>query len=280
MSELRVRQPQFADGMWYNASATQLATEVQGYLDDAPATVEMGDIIGLVAPHAGLRFSGHVAGAGFAQLTGPYDNVVLIGPDHRGVAFGQIATPDVDTWLTPLGDIPVNRDFLQALQDECPIHFLGADREHSLEIELPFLQLKLNNFNLIPLMMGSQTPSTCRQLARALTEVIQSNRFGSVLLAASSDLSHFFDDDTARQLDHETIQLILGMDGDSLADRAESGRHRNEPLACGAGPIATVMHTAQALGATRTTLIKYATSADVHPDKSRVVGYAAMVFSK
>jgi len=280
MTELRVRQPQFADGMWYSATATQLGTEVQGYLDDAPAGLDLHDIVGLVAPHAGLRFSGHVAGAGFAQLTSTYDNVVLIGPDHRGTAFGQVATPDVDTWLTPLGDIPVNRDFLQTLQDELPLHFLGADHEHSLEIELPFLQTKLKNFNLIPLMMGSQTMSTCRQLARALTEVIQSKQFGPVLLVASSDLSHFFDDDTARQLDHETIQLMLDMDADSLADHAESGRNRNEPLACGAGPIATVIHTSQALGATRATLIKYATSADVHPDKSRVVGYAAVAFSK
>ena len=280
MSELRVRQPQFADGMWYSATATQLETEVQGYLDDAPAGMELGEIVGLVTPHAGLRFSGHVAGASVAQLTGTYDNVVLIGPDHRGAAFGQVATPDVDAWLTPLGDTPVNRDFLQALQDEFPLHFLGADHEHSLEIELPFLQMKLHNFNLIPLMMGSQTPSTCRQLGRALAEVIQSNRFGKVLLVASSDLSHFFDDDTARQLDHETIQFMLDMDGDSLADHAELGRSQNKPLACGAGPVATVIHTAQALGATQATLIKYATSADVHPDKSRVVGYAAVVFSK
>jgi AmmeMemoRadiSam system protein B len=280
MSELRVRQPQFADGAWYSAIASQLEIEVQGYLDDAPANTELGDIVGLVAPHAGYRFSGHVAGAGFAQLTGTYDNVVLIGPDHRGVAFGQLATPDVDAWLTPLGDIPVNHDFLQAIQDELPLHFLGADQEHSLEIELPFLQMKLNNFNLIPLMMGSQTLSTCRQLAQALTDVIQSNQFGSVLLVASSDLSHFFDDDTARQLDQETIQFMLNMDGDSLADHAELGRQQNKPLACGAGAMATVMHTAQALGATQATLIKYATSADAHPDKSRVVGYAAVTFSK
>jgi hypothetical protein len=280
MSEIRVRQPRFADDMWYSARAGQLEAEVQGYLADAPVTVEMGHIVGLVVPHAGLRFSGHVAGAGFAQLTGTYNNVVLIGPDHRGTAFGQIATPDVDAWLTPLGDIPVNRNFLQALQDELPLHFLGADQEHSLEIELPFLQLTLNNFSLVPLMMGSQTPSICRQLAGALAQIIQSNQFGPTLLVASSDLSHFFDNDTARRLDRETIQFILNMDGDSLAGHVEAGHNRNEPLACGAGPIATVIHTAQALGATQATLIKYATSADVHPDKSRVVGYAAVVFSK
>jgi hypothetical protein len=266
--------------MWYSAAAAQLETEIQGYLSDAPANLEGGDIVGLVVPHAGLRFSGHVAGAGFAQLTGTYDNVVLIGPDHRGAAFGQIATPDVEAWLTPLGDIPVNRNFLAALQDELPLHYLGSDHEHSLEIELPFLQVVLKQFHLIPLMMGSQTPSICRQLAQALTEIIQSKQFGSTLLVASSDLSHFFDNNTARQLDQKTLQFILAMDGDSLADHVEGGRSRNEPLACGAGPIATVIHTATALGANQASLIKYATSADAHPDKSRVVGYAAVIFSK
>ncbi len=280
MSDLRVRQPQFADGMWYSAAASQLEESVQRYLDAAPTDLELGDIVGLVAPHAGHRFSGHVAGAGFGQLNKSYDNVILIGPDHRGAAFGQLATPDADAWLTPLGDIPVNRDFLQALENELPLHYLPVDREHALEIELPFLQMRLKDFSLIPLMMGSQTPSTCRQLAQALADVIQSNPFGPVLLVASSDLSHFFDDDTARQLDHDTLQLMLALDGDSLAGRAETGRNQGEPLACGAGPVAVVIHTATALGANRATLIKYATSADIHPDKSRVVGYAAVAFSK
>ncbi|MBN1219635.1 MAG: AmmeMemoRadiSam system protein B [Anaerolineae bacterium] len=281
MSEVRVRQPRFADGMWYSSDTLQLKSRVQDYLDNAPESSEIGQLMGLVAPHAGHYFSGHVAGAGFARLTsGAYETVVLIGPDHRGAAFDQIATPEADVWRTPLGDIPVNQDFLAALQTEISLKLIPRDNEHSLEIELPFLQMTLQKFKLVPLMMGDQSPEMCRQLAAALVKIINTDLFDSTLLVASSDLSHFFDDATARQLDQNTIQYMLNMDGDGLAQHAEAGRIRGQPLACGAGPVATVIHASRALGATKAHLLKYATSADVHPDKSRVVGYAAVAFGK
>ena len=279
MSELRMRPPRFADGMWYSATASQLEKDIRGYLNDAPTEPEIGEVIGLVAPHAGHYFSGHVAAASFVRLTpDAYETVVLIGPDHRGAAVGQIATPNVDVWCTPIGHIPVNQDFLQALQAEIKIKLLSTDAEHSLEIELPFLQIALQEFKLVPLIMGAQSPSICRQLATALVNVINTRQFGSTLLVASSDLSHFFDDDTARRLDKTSIQFMLDLDGVGLAKHAESSDPRESP--CGTGPIATVIHTVVALGATDAHLIKYATSGDVHPDKSRVVGYAAVAFSK
>ena len=168
----------------------------------------------------------------------------------------------------------------QALQAEINLKLLSIDDEHSLEIELPFLQMTLEQFNLVPLMMGDQSPSTCRQLGEALVKAINTTQPGPTLMVASSDLSHYFDDDTARQLDETTMQFMLDLDGDGLAQHAESGRSRGEPLACGAGPIATIIHAAKALGATQAHLIKYATSADVYPEKNRVVGYAAVAFSK
>lgn len=279
MSELRIRQPHFADGMWYGATPTQLQREIQGYLEQAPANPDLGEVIGLVAPHAGHFFSGHVAGAAFASLKqGAFETVILIGPDHRGSTLGQIATLDVDAWRTPLGDIPVDRDFLQALQNEIDLKLLSSDNEHSLEIELPFLQMTLKEFKLVPLMMGDQSPSTCRQLADALATVINTDRFSSTLLVASSDLSHFFDDDTARRLDKDTIQFMLDLDGDGLIRHSTSSR-RGEG-ACGAGPVATIIHAAKALGADQAHLLKYATSGDVHPRKDSVVGYVAVAFSK
>jgi AmmeMemoRadiSam system protein B len=281
MSELRVRQPRFADNRWYTAAAPALQTEVEGYLDQAPPKSELGDLLGLVAPHAGYFFSGHVAGASFANLSpGAFETVILIGPDHQGAALGQTATLEVEVWRTPLGDIPVDRDFLQALQNETKLKLLSSDDEHSLEIELPFLQTTLKEFKLVPLMMGDQLPSTCRQLGAALVKVINTTQAGPSLLVASSDLSHYFDDETARRLDETTLQFILDLDGDGLAQHVEAGRSRGEPLACGAGPIATVIHAAKALGATQAHLIKYATSADIYPQKDRVVGYAAVAFSK
>ncbi len=277
-TELKIRQPRFADNQWYSSGEAQLETEIQGYLSDASPEPDLGTLLGLVAPHAGLFFSGHVAGTAFANL-GPnkFDTVILIGPDHRGAAPGQISTVQVDVWRTPLGDISVDWDILEAIQPDIDLKLVPTDDEHSLEIELPFLQMTLHEFKLVPLIMGNQSPQMCRQLGKALVKVIHSN--GTTLLVASSDLSHFYDDDTARRLDETTLQFVLNLDGDGLIEHVEAGRRRGEPLACGAGPIATIIHTAKALGASRAHLLKYATSADVYPSKDSVVGYAAIAIS-
>ncbi|RME76915.1 MAG: AmmeMemoRadiSam system protein B [Chloroflexi bacterium] len=275
--KLLVREPRFADGQWYSASAERLQAEISAYLREAPQ-VNIGRPVGLVAPHAGHFFSGHVAGAAFAQLApDKFRTVVLLGPDHRGAAPGRVSTPQADTWRTPLGDIPVDLRLLHTIQDHFELVFLHRDQEHSLEIELPFLQVALKQFSLVPLMLGSQTQATCRRLAEAIVAAIQ-NR-DDVLLVASSDLSHYFDDDTARKLDQDTLSFVLNMDADGLLAHVDAGRWRGEPLACGAGPIATVIYAARALGAEKATLIKYATSGDVYPAKDSVVGYAAVAFS-
>jgi hypothetical protein len=249
--------------------------DVQGYLDEALPAPETGRLLGLVAPHAGYLFSGHVAGAAFAGLKeGDFETVVLLGPDHRGATGGRAATLNVEAWRTPLGDVPVAWEVLDALRPQFPFTLLPSDEEHALEIELPFLQMTLKQFKLAPLIMGDQSPETCRRLGTALAQVIS----GSTLLVASSDLSHYFDDETARRLDQATLAYILNLDGEGLATRVEESR---QPLACGAGPVAVLLHAAGALGASQATLRKYATSADVHPlRKDRVVGYAAVAISK
>ena len=277
-SQVKIRQPRFADNQWYSSNPSQLQKDIQGYLSGASAQSDLGSVLGLVAPHAGHFFSGHVAGAAFANLSPRrYDTVILIGPDHRAAAPGQISTMQVETWRTPLGDIPVNWQMLTALQAEVELKLLSSDQEHSLEIELPFLQMTLQEFNLVPLMMGNQSAPICRRLGAALVKVISDRH--RTLLVASSDLSHFYDDDTARRLDQTTLQFVLALDGDGLVEHVTAGGRRGEPLACGAGPIAVVVHAAQALGATGAHLLKYATSADIYPDKSRVVGYAAVAFN-
>ena len=281
----RIRPPHFADNRWYKADAGRLMAEVKKYLGDTPRRPSSEALVGLVAPHAGYSFSGHVAGAGFAGLTpGAFETVILLGPDHHGAAPGQISTVKVDTWRTPLGDIPVAWDILQALAADIDLALLADDQEHALEVELPFLQATLQNFRLVPLMMGVQSPPVCRQLAQALVKTLTSpltgGTEGGILFVASSDLSHYFDDETARRLDKTTLQYLLNLDADGLLHHVESSRQRGEPLACGAGPMAVVIYAAKALGATQATLLKYATSADAYPDKSRVVGYAAVAISK
>lgn len=276
----RVRQPRFADDMWYRADSAHLDTALLGYLSAEFPPFNPHDLIGLVAPHAGHRFSGHVAGTAFAPLaTTRFDAVVLVGPDHRGVAPGRVSTPAVDVWRTPLGDTPVAWEILEFLRKTIQLAMLATDDEHSLEVELPFLQKTLGNFRLAPLLLGDQSRQTCEQLSALLVEAVrQSNE--QVLFVASSDLSHFFDDATARQLDHETIQFMLNLDPRGLLEHVALGRIHGQPLACGAGAIATVMLAARSFGARQAHLLKYATSADVHPDRSRVVGYAAIAFTK
>jgi AmmeMemoRadiSam system protein B len=276
---IQVRQPRFADNQWYSASPSQLQTDIEQYLAQTPRAAELGQIVGLVAPHAGHFFSGPVAGAAFKQLQpGAFQTVILIGPDHRGLAPGHIATLKVEAWRTPLGDIPVDWEMLNALQQHINVLQVAADDEHSLEIELPFLQVALQDFNLVPLIMGSQSRQMVRSLGQALAGLIGGGQ--DVLLVASSDLSHFYDDATARRLDENTLRFVLDMDADGLMEHVETARRRGEPLACGAGPIAAVIHAAKASGAGRAHLIKYATSADVSARTESVVGYAAVALCR
>lgn len=279
-AKTRIRQPHFADDMWYSASATTLKTRITNYLANPPLQLDPERVLGLVAPHAGHRFSGHVAGAGFASLpTGLVDTVILLGPDHRGAAPGRTSTPAVEMWHTPLGNIPVAWELLDLIKTEIGLVQLSDDDEHSLEVELPFLQTALGSFRLAPLMLGDQSRQTAERLSRTLVDAA-AQVCHRPLFVASSDLSHFFDDDTARTLDQETIDLILQMNARSFLERVKMGRLQGQPLACGAGAIATVMLAARARGAIQAQLIKYATSADVHPDRNRVVGYAAIAFTR
>ncbi len=276
----KLRPPRYADDRWYSSDGDQLRAEVQTYFADAPA--RSAGLMGLIAPHAGYFFSGHVAGVAFAGLTrGAFDTVILIGPDHRGAAPGAISTPKVGAWGTPLGSIPVDWDMMQALDAEISLTFLPNEEEHSLEVELPFLQMALEQFRLIPLMMGDQSSTTCRRLGEALVKIVPLFlKERKVLFVASSDLSHYFDDDTARRLDQTTLQFILNLDAAGLLEHVIQSRCQGQPLACGAGPIAVIIQATTALGATEATLLKYATSADAHPLKDRVVGYAAVAISK
>lgn len=276
----RIRQPQFADNAWYSADAPHLAASIAQFLAAAaPPPFAPEQLLGLVAPHAGHRYSGHVAGAAFAALRpGIFDPVVLIGPDHRNVAPGRTSTPDVEVWRTPLGDIPVAWDILEPVHKTLWLARPAADEEHSLEIELPFLQQALGQFRLIPLMMGEQSYAIAQQISRTLLDACRAQACRP-LFVASSDLSHFFDDTAARQFDAATIDFILNLDARGLLEHVQQGRLNRQPLACGAGPIAAVILAARAQGATQAHLLKYATSADVSADPSRVVGYAAIAFT-
>ncbi len=271
MAKSLVRLPVCADDRWYPSRTEALRDDVSGYIERASLLDLPGQVIGLIAPHAGYFFSGHVAGAAYRQVQGgDYDTVVVVGPDHRGITQGGLAYADFAVWRTPLGETPVDRDLLAAVGQQVKLRPVEHDDEHSLEVQLPFLQIALSDFKLVPIIMGDIAPETCRELGLAIAAGVRGRK---ALLVASTDLSHYYDDPTARRLDQKTLQYVLDFDPDRLAGALARGAAQ----ACGGGPVAAVMAAARELGAGGAHLVKYATSGDVWEDRSQVVGYASLV---
>jgi AmmeMemoRadiSam system protein B len=274
MARSAVRPPVCADDRWYPASPEKLRSEVSEYIEHAQPLDLPGDIVGLIAPHAGYFFSGHVAGASYRLVRGKnYDPVVLVGPDHQGITSGGLAFADFDAWHTPLGDVPVDQELVAALDKQLPLRHIGRDSEHSLEVQLPFMQTALTDFKLVPIMMGDPSPAVCRELGLAIANVVRDR---NALLVASTDLSHYYPYQHAKRLDENTLKYVLDFDPEGLA----AALARNEAHACGGGPVAAIMFAARELGAIQAHLVKYATSGDVWEDRTQVVGYAAVSLVK
>lgn len=270
-----IREPAIA-GAWYPGSAIELRQAVSSYLAAVPAKdpAPPQSVVALIAPHAGYAYSGQVAAFAYKQIEGrEFDTVVVIAPSHR-VPFTGIAVFDRGGFRTPLGVMELDRSFITALEKKNrSIRFVpGAHtQEHALEIQLPFLQVLLPRARLVPLLMGDQDWTTCLALADALAEACAGK---SVLIVASSDLSHFHPHDAARKLDQVVIDNVNGFDPNGLQNALTQFRCE----ACGGGPMVTAMLAASKLGATRSRVLHYANSGDVTGDRSRVVGYMAAVF--
>ena len=260
-------------GSWYPGTATAIAAEVDAYLEAARAAPPPGRLVGLVSPHAGLRYSGPVAAYGYGLLRAlagePGLTVVLVGPSHHA-AFDGVAAHMRGAWETPLGRAPIDEEVSQALVDADPVVFDDPDvhrDEHSLEMQMPFLQRLVPSLRILPLLMGSQSRREVEALAAALAKALAGRR---ALLVASSDLSHYQPAAVANRLDAKVVEEVGGFDEGALMARLET--HQN--VACGGGPVVAVMKAARALGADRATVLKYGDSGDVgERDKSHVVGY-------
>lgn len=262
-----IRPAQFADDQWYPSGAAQLQDTLRGLF--ARTTAPLGwRPLGLVAPHAGLRFSGGVAAQAYRQAQDhSYDIVAVVSPLHR-LPLGALASAGYRYYATPLGLVPVAEDALAAVAAAVPLKRVWRDNEHALEIQLPFLQYALGEFELLPLMMGDQSFAACEALASALASALRGR---SALIVASSDLSHFHPYDTAVRLDRGVADKIAAYDPLGLAEALELGKVE----ACGGGPIVATMLACRALGATRATVLTYANSGDVWVDRTSVVGYLA-----
>jgi AmmeMemoRadiSam system protein B len=256
---------------WYPGDPKRLVNTVDEFIARAEIPVIEGRLIGLLAPHAGHRYSGPVAGYAFKFLKGlAFDVVALVGPSHYRYP-ARVLTSGHDAYETPLGEVPIDREILKALQEKVPIDIVREDPEHSLEIELPFLQRTLSDFRLVPLALIDQSLEMAEQLGHALSEVLKNK---NALLVASSDLSHFHPQSIANRLDQQVLDAIGAYDPAAVV-KAEGYGNR---IACGRGAIAAVMIAARELGADTATVVHYATSGDVTHRYDQVVGYASAVF--
>ena len=280
-------------GTWYEGNAKTLARTVDEYLNTAQLPELDGDVIGVIAPHAGHRYSGAVAGYAFATLRAEQNAlrlhteqqslspplrpklVAVISPFHNLARYPLITTAH-DAYGTPLGDIEVDKGALAELTShlDIPITPVVADKEHSLEIEIPFLQRALTgDFKLLPIMIHAQEVDVAKKLGLALAKVLKDK---NALLVASTDLSHFYDQQRANSLDAEMLRRFESFDPESIFEAERTGK----AFACGHAAVAAVLWASRELGANKVQVLHHATSGNVTGDYSSVVGYGSAVILK
>jgi AmmeMemoRadiSam system protein B len=267
-------------GEWYEGNAKKLAQNVDEYLKDAKLPGLEGEVTAVIAPHAGHRYSGSVAGYAFAPLRNKTPHLVAIVAPMHHYYREPLLTTSHDAYRTPLGTVPVDKDLVNeldsAIQSELGFGLspVSNDPEHSLEIELPFLQRALKSkWKLLPIRVRAQDQKVSEGLGKALAQVLQNKNF---ILVASTDLSHFYNQKAALTFDRFMLDQIEAFDPDAAfaAERKEKG------FACGLGAFTAVLWASRKLGANKVKVLRHATSGDVTGDYSSVVGYGAAVVLK
>ena len=272
-------------GTWYPGLPGALSRDVDGYVAGVDSDlVPKGRLDAVIAPHAGLMFSGPVGAYAYkaAAAAGPFDTVILAGPSHF-VAFDGVALYPAGAFESPLGPAPIDERLGEEMLAASPlIHPMPSAhaREHSLEMQLPFIRRLLPDAAIVPLLMGDQTRETIQGLAEALAKVVSPKppgEGGRVLLVASTDLSHYFDATTAKGLDRRVVDCVDACDPERLLQIFEEypEGERGRCVACGGGPAIAVMLAARARGATHGRVLKYMHSGEISGDNSAVVGYLA-----
>jgi AmmeMemoRadiSam system protein B len=263
-------------GPWYPGTERALNSTLAGYLalvDQAPVP---GKLLALISPHAGYTYSGQTAAYAYHQLAGlNVDTVVILGPSHRAWV-GDYAVSSQDAYETPLGKVTLDRAFIAELNQQVSLQPVHQDAEHSLEIQLPFLQHQLGRFRLVPIMMSADRPEAARQLAAGLAQVINSRSATGqrVLIVASSDLHHIDNYDQVVQRDQPVIEAIAAYDLEALTPLLMT----RDCSVCGRMPILTTLYTARELGADKVQILHQTNSGDVTGQRrpgQYTVGYMA-----
>ncbi len=257
-------------GRFYPSDPAELTALVHKYAKADSQTAPVR-VRACLVPHAGYIFSGHVAGVVFARIILP-KRILILGVRHYPPAILSSGA-----WRTPLGDAPIDEALAGALRKACPLlreDSVAHSAEHSLEVQLPFLQVLVPGFTFVPVALGTVRFEDLVAVGEAIAQVLETGK-EDVLLLTTSDLNHYEDDATTRVKDHKAIGQLLARNARGLYDAC-----RNEDISmCGLGPAVAMLTALNALGAKNSGLVKYATSADVSGDRDAVVGYAGMIFS-
>ena len=266
-----MRQPAVA-GRFYPGKADELLQSLREYLE--PANQPHTKPIGIVVPHAGYMYSGHVAGAVYARIDLPQRNIVLC-PNHTGLGT-PLSIMTAGAWRTPLGDMQIDEEMCTGLmtEDSALAEDISAHRfEHAVEVQIPFMQhIGGASIRFVPITVGTNDFKQLVELGHAISEVVREIA-PEALIIASSDMNHYESDAVTRVKDRKAIDQVLAMDPRGLYDVV-----RNENISmCGYGPTVAMLTAAKILGATRAELVKYATSGEVSLDFDRVVGYAGII---
>ena len=275
MSNYSEIRPSPIAGKWYEGQPDRLRKNIDGFIENARRWDLKGELIGIVVPHAGHRYSGSVAGAAYSLLNGiAPDVVVILSPMHHLYPYPLITTIH-SAYQTPLGEIRVDRKLINEINSILANRLgyglteVANDQEHSVEIELPFLQCILkNDFSLVPIMLRQQNKNSARHIGETLVEVLQGKK---ILLVASTDLSHFHNQSAANKMDKAMLDQIEAFSPEGIFQLEKDG----EAEACGLGALAAVLWAAKAMGADQVRILDYATSGQVTGDYQSVVGYGS-----
>jgi AmmeMemoRadiSam system protein B len=281
-----LRQPAVA-GYFYKGSPEALKNQIEGFIDH---TAPKRAAIGVLAPHAGLVYSGSVAGAVYSGIDIP-DTLVLIGPNHTGLG-APVSLMAKGSWETPLGIVAIHESLAASILSKSSRineDTLAHLREHSLEVQLPFFQYLKHDFRIVPIQLLDMRLETCLEVGRAVGEAIREYKTGSaeridqnlseqrrpneVLIIASSDMSHYERATAAKEKDFKAIQQILNLDPQGLFRTIKAFGI----TMCGFGPAVAMLAACKMLGATKAELVKYANSGEVSGDYEQVVGYAGII---
>ena len=271
-----IRRPVVAGG-FYPGTQNVLEQQVREFLENVEKENEFEDILGIISPHAGYVYSGQCAAYGFKAIQQrDFKTAVIIAPSHRFGDF-KYSVGDFEEYMTPLGKIEVNRKLTKQLLDYDELDFFpfAHNSEHSLEVQLPFLQIINSQAQIVPILLGNQSVENSRNLAKILVKIF-SDKLATTVFIVSSDLSHYYDGNTALNMDLELASQIETMQIEKVEKLFSE--HRAE--ACGFGGILTLLYLAKDLHYTHVKNLKYTHSGEVSGDSKQVVGYLTSIVYK